>query len=241
VQNPYCADVTSPPAGWYEDPSASGDERWWDGNGWTARTRPPALSFATWRGWLTRSPQAQTIGRSIALAAAVGALGALLIGLLALLRDRPLHGLTILLLPAVPLLAAGQLWTIALMNARTPPPEGGWRDRLRAARALQRLPTRTFFFGELDVRIARPLMAVALLGWLGAMTAWPSLVHGGPTGPGDGCRYRLFSHGSYTCVTAHTYEHVGAGEQRFASGILLVFFAVHTGAALGGLRRKGSA
>lgn len=31
--------MTTPP-GWYTDPGVPGSERWWDGNGWTAHTRP---------------------------------------------------------------------------------------------------------------------------------------------------------------------------------------------------------
>ncbi len=29
-----------PPMGWYPDPAGSGDERYWDGSGWTANVRP---------------------------------------------------------------------------------------------------------------------------------------------------------------------------------------------------------
>ena len=34
------------PAGWYQDPSDSGQLRWWDGVGWSERTYPgqPALT-----------------------------------------------------------------------------------------------------------------------------------------------------------------------------------------------------
>jgi hypothetical protein len=70
------------------------------------------------------------------------------------------------------------------------------------------------------------------------MTAFPALAHGGPAGARGGCAYRLNNHGSYTCVSRQTYEHAGAGEQRFASGIMLGFFAIHSGAALGGLHRR---
>lgn len=33
----------SPPAGWYTDPFGEADERYWDGERWTAGTNPPSL------------------------------------------------------------------------------------------------------------------------------------------------------------------------------------------------------
>ena len=229
----------SPPAGWYPDPSGSGDQRWWDGEQWTERARPPTPS-SYWRRWLAQSPRAQTIGRLIGCAAGACAAGAVIIGATALIRDKPLHDIAILLVPAIPVLAIGQLWAIALINARMPRRTGGWRDRMRASQPLSRNPS-TFFFGDLPARLTRPLLALAFLGWLSAMTAFPGLTNGGPAGSGDGCRYRPDNHGSYTCVSQHTYEHAGAGEQRFASGIMLGYFAIHTGAALGGLQRHHKA
>ena len=160
-------------------------------------------------------------------------LGAAMIGLLALARNKPLHGAAILLLPAIPVIAAGQLWTIGFMQARRPPRSGGWRHTVGDGRGMSLSPSR-FFFGDLSRRIALPLMAVAFLGWLSAMTAFGSTAQGGPAGAGNGCAYRLDSHGAYTCVTKAEYEHAGAGEQRFASGVLLAFFSLHFGAALGG-------
>lgn len=177
------------------------------------------------------------MGHVIAILAALCGLGAFAIGATALVRDRPLPGVAVLLVPAIPVLAAGQLWAIALINARMPRRTGGWRDRVRARKGLGRNP-QTFFFGELDAKLARPLLVVAFFGWLSAMIALPALAHGGPIGPGGGCRYRLDSHGSYTCVSRATYEHTGAGEQQVAGGIMLAFFAIHTGAALGGLTRR---
>ncbi|WP_433548463.1 DUF2510 domain-containing protein [Streptomyces sp. CA-294286] len=35
--------MTTPP-GWYQDPSAPTQERWWDGSAWSAHTRPPGQS-----------------------------------------------------------------------------------------------------------------------------------------------------------------------------------------------------
>jgi len=190
-----------------------------------------------WRAWFTWSPKAQTAGRVIACAAALCAAGAFLVIVAVLIREKPLNGVTLLLIPAIPTLAIGQLWTIALLNARTPRYTGGWRDRMRASRATKGNP-QALFFRDLPSWLGRTLLALAFLGWLSAATAFPSLMHGGPAGAGDGCAYRLSSHGRYTCVSHQTYQHAGASEQRLASGVLLGFFAIHTGAALGGLRRR---
>jgi hypothetical protein len=223
-----------PPTGWYPDPGGSGGERWWDGHQWTGQLRPPPLS-SSWRGWLTRSPKAAAIGRVIACVAAGCASGAFLVGLLALLRDKPLSWAGVLLVPAVPALAVGQVWTIAQINARLPS-SGRWRERIRMQRSMS---PRAFFFGDLSRRVAGPLLGIAFAGWLSAMTALPS--QGATAASAPGCPYRLDDHGPTTCVSKRTYEHVGAGEQRFASGILLGFFAIHTGAALGGLRFRRDA
>ncbi len=226
-----------PPPGWYPDPSGLVGQRWWDGQQWTDQTRPLTMS-SDWRAWFTWSPKAQTVGRVVACAAALCAAGAVLVIVALLVRDKPLNGATTLLIPAIPTLAVGQLWMIASLNARTPRYTGGWRDRMRASRATRGNP-RAFFFRDLPSWLGRTLLALAFLGWVSAATAFPALMHGGgPADAGDGCPYRLSSHGTYTCVSKQTYQHAGAGEQRLAGGVLLAFFAIHTGAALGGLRRR---
>lgn len=188
-----------------------------------------------WRGWLARSPRAQVIGRVVACGATLGAVGALLVSVAALIREKPLTGVTILLVPAIPALVVGQFWAVASIYSRAPGTSGGWRNRMRATKAMSWKPN-LYFFGDLPSRFARPLLALAFLGWLSAMTAFPA--GGDPAGAGDGCPYRLDSHGSYTCVSQRTYEHTGADDQRFASGVLLGLFAIQTGAALGGLHRR---
>lgn len=35
-----------PPAGWYADPHGIADQRWWDGQTWTAHVHPSALTAA---------------------------------------------------------------------------------------------------------------------------------------------------------------------------------------------------
>ena len=193
--------------------------------------------MSDWRTWLTRSSAARRLGTCRAFATGIGALGAATIGLLALARDMPLNGAAFLLVPAIPVLAVGQLWMIGHMQARIPPVPGGWRMRARGRRRMGLNPIR-FFFGDLSKRIAVPLLVVAFLGWLSAMTAFGSISHGGPAGAGNGCAYQLDSHGDSTCVTKVEYERAGAGEQRFASGILLAFFSLHLGAALSGHRHQ---
>lgn len=38
------SNATLPPAGWYADSTAPGQERWWDGQGWTAHSRPQQVA-----------------------------------------------------------------------------------------------------------------------------------------------------------------------------------------------------
>lgn len=225
--------MTVPAAGWYADPGGAGDERFWDGRQWTGQTRPPRL-VSDWRGWLARSGKALTVGRLVAGLASLGATVALAIGLTALIRGEPTRGIGVLLVFAVPVVFVGQIWLIVLGRARMPSGRG-WRGRsrmfgVRDARAL--------FFGSLSWATAGPLLVLAFLGWLSAMTAFPSIANGGPTSPSSSCRYRLDSHGATSCVSREIYEHAGAGEQRFAAGILLAFFALHAGGALGGLAER---
>jgi len=194
---------------------------------------------AGWRHWLLHAPAARRCGTAIVIAAGLGAATAFVVAVTALVRDRPTPGLTVLVLPAVPVIFVGQLWMIAWMNLRQGPRSGSWRERRRVLKTRSGwTDPRTFFFGPLQTRHANFLLAIAFSGWLLGMTAFPAIANGGPAGAGAGCRYRLESHGSYTCVSERTYQHAGAGEQRFAASIMLAFFAVHTGAALGGRRMQ---
>jgi hypothetical protein len=196
---------------------------------------------SNWRAWFAVSPRAELVGRVVAFAAALCGTGAFVLILALLIRDQPLDDAPALLIVAVPTLVVGQLWTIGVINSRLPPRPAGWRAQLRANRAMSRKPG-AFFFGDLPSRFGRPFLVLFFLAWLSAATAFPALANGGPAGAGDGCPYQLSNHGSYTCVSQHTYEHAGAGSQRFVASVLLGFFAVQTGGALGGLygrRRQG--
>jgi hypothetical protein len=84
-------------------------------------------------------------------------------------------------------------------------------------------------------------LAVGLLGWVAAMTSFPSLWLGNPTSSAPGCPYRLVSHGDFTCVSRATYIHVGAAEERFVAGIVGCFFAFHLTMSAAELARRRAA
>ncbi|MEU0950901.1 DUF2510 domain-containing protein [Streptomyces niveus] len=63
--------MTTPP-GWYADPGVPGSERWWDGNGWTAHTRP--LGGAVSYQQASQQPRSVARGRSAVLGGVVGGL-----------------------------------------------------------------------------------------------------------------------------------------------------------------------
>jgi Protein of unknown function (DUF2510) len=52
----------STPAGWYPDPSASGSQRWWDGQAWTAHVTAAAAAAPT--ATMTITPNALSAARS---------------------------------------------------------------------------------------------------------------------------------------------------------------------------------
>ena len=192
---------------------------------------PPVWLPPERESWATHSPKAVVAGRVIACASAACTVGAVFVNLTALLRAKPIHGVGVLLVPAIPVLIVGQLWAIAVI--------GGGRTRRPLTwqgRSLNN--ARSFFFKSLPRKIATPLLCLAFLGWLSAMTAAVTTAPWGPASPGDGCAYRLGNHGSYKCVSHAEYDRTAAGVQRFASGILLGFFTLHTGAALGEVHRR---
>jgi len=203
---------------------------------------PDAFDRHGWQRWLMYSRAARRCGNVIIAAAASAAAVSFAVSVKALLADRPTTGLTLLLFPAVPILAAGQIWMIAWMNLRHGGPGGSWRQRSGVRTGAAQWPNpRTIILGRIGPKIGNGLLALAFTGWLLGMTAFPAIAGGGPAGSGGGCRYRLDNHGSYTCVSERAYHHAGAGEQRFAASIMLAFFAVQTGAALGGRRLQAEA
>lgn len=182
--------------------------------------------------WILRSPAVPGTGLAISIAVGVAAAFAAAVAVAALIREQPVPHAALLLIPGVPLVAVGQLWMIAIIRSRMSP---------RAGRSWSRRPPfpsswnpRKVVFGSLGTRTSAVLFLAALGGWLLAMTAFPTLVNGGPDGHSATCAYVLANHGSRTCVSRGAYQRAGAAEQRVAAGILLAFYCLHCGAALGG-------
>jgi hypothetical protein len=153
------------------------------------------------------------------------------------LGGRPLPEVALLLIPGIPLVFGGQLWVIFVLNARMPRVSGGWRARMSSQMKVQRNP-RTFFFPGLSKPAGYGLLCAFLLGWLAAMTAFPSLAQGSPTTGTPGCPWALEDHGTITCVSHATYERAGVAGERFAAGVIMGFFVVHFGVVTSEIVRR---
>ena len=136
-------------------------------------------------------------------------------------RHRPVDGLALLLVPAVPVLITGQLWAIVYLRRRRSPGSKLWE-----------------LLGGLGKGVAVALIVLAAGGWLAAFTTGAAgLSNGGTDGGSAGCPYRLRQHTEVSCVSRAEYLRAGAAEQRFAGGVLLGFFSMHAAAALAGAVR----
>ncbi len=218
----------SPLAGWYVD--AGGGLRWWDGERWTDRTRAVTAHEQLTRqlrvpDWATRPIIALT-GAAWLVSFSVAAA--------ALVRQRPLDHAGLLLVMGIPVLVLGQLAAIASVVGRQPRP-ASLREAFSRSRQLS---SRGQYFGALPSLVTRLLSAVAMAGWLIAMTGIQQSWHGSPDRATPGCPYRLIDHGRHSCVTEMRYEAAGAGIQRFAAGILSGFFCLQCGVALNVLAER---
>jgi hypothetical protein len=191
-----------------------------------------------WQSRLATSPAAPWVASVIAVVDVVGMIAAATVVTSALVRDRPIEGLSWAFLPLVPAVAAGQLWMLGQMMLR----QQDGRSVVRRTRFSISVHStgefspgkqRTFFFGDLYPALAYLLLACAIAGWLASLSA--NVRTGNPVAGQAGCPYPLNNHGSITCVTRALYQHAGASQQRFAAGIAFGFFSIHLGAALGSL------
>jgi hypothetical protein len=186
---------------------------------------------------MTNSEASFLIDRLVVRAAGGCLSVATVIVLVTLLTDRPIPDIELLLIPGVPILFAGQLWAIFLLNSRLPWPRGSWLSRWSAQVHAQR-SLRTVLFGSLSNTLAFGLIVVIVLGWLAAMLSFPGLLQGNPADPMPGCPWPLMSHGFVNCVSQARYQDAGASGERFASGILMFFFGMHFGVAYNDLVRR---
>lgn len=189
------------------------------------------------QAWLTTSSTALRVNRWLSLAAGVAALIAAVVAATTLVTNTPLSGIEVLLIPGIPLLIFGQLWTILVLNARLPKPAGGWLAKWKAQMQAQR-SQREFFFGGLPRWAGYGLMAAIVLGWLAAVTSFPALSLGNPGEGYPGCPWPLVNHGFATCVSHLRYEEAAAAGARAVAGVLMFFFVMHSGVAGSELARR---
>lgn len=212
--------------GWYRDPWDVSRWRWWDGTAWTDQSHvgvPPGIG-APWAS----SRLGTSVGRVVEAAAGPAAVVAAVVALVDIVMRRPVPGVVLLLLPAIPLLVVGQVLSIAVLYGRSHP--NGPVDP-----AAQDMPMwdrgRRLFFAGLPARWGWSLQAVFMLAWLSGTTAMADLRLGNPTDPVPGCPYPLSSHGIVTCVSQGAYQVIEASEQRIVASALLAFFVIHFGVA----------
>ena len=192
-----------------------------------------------WRAWVQSSPASLRNTRVVRDIAGVALTIAFGFVLFTLVTGHAAAAAGVLLIPAVPALAFGQVWAIVVMNARRPPRGAGWRGRTTAWRGA--FNPRVFLFGGLAKRVGYVLMVLLFVGWLAGVTAFASSSGGNPTRGHAGCPYALNQHGSIECVSRATYERTQTALQRGVAGILGFFFVFHFGVASGELNRRRGA
>ncbi len=226
----------TPARGWYADPQGARLLRWWDGQAWTDETR---RSSPTERLGAVGRRIPDWLVRPLVVADTVAAVTAGAIVLISV-AGRTIPGIWVLLVPAVPLLIAGQLFLIAALNDRVRPVPGPWYERWFARMRLQSNPRR-LWFGHLPRLTGYCILALGFGAWLAVVTARFGQPIGNLITRTSGCRWGVDDGGSVECISRSAYERVRANEQQFAAAVLAFFFVLHAGVAADELVRRNAA
>jgi hypothetical protein len=198
----------------------------------------PDLPAGNTEPWPISSSASLQVDKFLVVLSGLAALTAFILVGADLTMQRPVNGLALLLVPGIPILVVGQVWVIVVQNARSPKATGPWRERMRTSVST---PGEQWgrLFGGLPKTLRAGVVAGFFIGWLAAMTAFPSLSDGGPAPATPTCPWPLSNHGVITnCVSHIAYLQAGATVQRLAAGVLAGFFVFHFGAALSEVLRR---
>lgn len=183
--------------------------------------------------WLSFAPRTERrIGWIVSVLAGCAFLVSGSIVVLDLVRTRPLHGVAWLLLPGIPILIVGQLWTILVLIKRLQPRRTGpWNPFSRRWRI-----TAGDVFGDLPIPVWIAVIGISALLVISSQTT--DLSRGGPVPPTRHCQYPLDNHGYITCTDEAAYYQAGRDVQRDGATVLAGFFVIHLAVAASSVFRR---